>query len=93
MNRIDITQHPKTYQNQLTANGERIRLWAVTLNAPNLGMVTTFVLADTKENAVGQAQCCHAHSTYEVESWYAETMQAQASEVPLVIQGWGKSEF
>lgn len=74
-------------------DGETLHLWSVLIRPLDGSIRTVMVLAKSKEEAVGQARCRLGCSSYEIEDEFEGLIKAHATQVPLVIQGWGKNEF
>ena len=69
----------------LTRKGEEVTLYRVILP------VTTFVIADSKEAAIHQAQCILNGTGHDISS--PDILKPSAEKVPFGIRGWGTSRF
>lgn len=84
------------YKPTLVATDEQtqpaLHLYVVVVSS-HLGVETRYVLATSPEQAGGMARCAAGIATYEVPEHIETLVKVTVTQVPLTIQGWGKSQF
>lgn len=95
---LDIAQS-EDYKIGLYRQGDRLRFrpYRVTLDFTDVpdrgGVVDVIVLAKDEQSAIGQAECWAKFESYAVKTEDYVKLKKFAVPVPMIIQGWGRSEF
>lgn len=95
---MSIVQN-KDYTLTLHRDGDRVRFrpYRVTLDFTDVpergGVVDVIVLAKDEQSAIGQAECWAKFEIYAVSGEVYAKLRKFAVLVPMVMQGWSRTEF
>lgn len=94
MTHFKIDHHaPSGYELQMRCEDEnfRVQLYAVLLIHPTKGTNTYHVLAKDELMAVGMAKVAAQCAMYEVPKEVYDLVVTHVTQIPMIVQGWGKA--